>query len=434
MPSIKLPRITGGKAAPRSGSGKNDGGAKKDSSGKKDGGAKKEGGGKNGSPKSGGSSIANTPSRHYRDTAAFKKNCQKELKEIEEKCKPESDEAKEKRRKGKGGLLGKLKPPAMTKGGKPGSEWIGDHCEFLMFKPRSANDMFDELKGLPDQLAEQLGMKALEALERKAEEVLMNAVKSKLKKIAVKQALVRVGAFLGGPVVGIAVNIAMTADGARDVMKAMNEFPEYKQKLEDAKKAVEQASKQVKDLKELRDRYIDPKTGELNKDALVSDTMEGAARMNPCVTARRCNLVPYRRTENPEALNGKGCCPGQTGHHVLPSAMFAHCSNYTDAKKDNAPTVCVEGATNTHGSHGKMHRSLKAIQDDRKSVPTGGTMSKADAIDDGVESVQRTFPEAKCSEKCLKAQLESFYQKLNCKPKKESGLPGGGAATNDGKI
>lgn len=426
MPSIKIPRITGGKAAPRSGSGKNDSAAKKDG-GKKDGAPKKDSGGRNGNPKSGGSSIPNTPSKHYQDTPAFKKNCKKELKEIEEKCKPESDEAKEKRLKGKGGLLGKLKLPTLAKGGKPGAEWIGDHCEFLMFKPRSADDMLAELTQLPDKLAKDLGMKAREAAERKAEEVLKNAVKSKLKKMAIKQALVRVGAFLGGPGVGIAVNIAMTADGARDVMKAMNEFPEYKRQLEEAKKAVEQAAKQVKDLKDLRDRYIDPKTGQLNKDALVSDTMEGAARMNPCVTARRCILVPYNQTENPAALNGKGCCPGQTGHHVLPSAMFEHCSNYTSEKSANAPTVCVEGATNSHGSHGKAHRNLARVLDRKfPNVDTGGAIPKDAAIDAGVESVKDTFPEANCSKECLKARLEQFYKKLNCKPKKQSGLPGSG--------
>jgi hypothetical protein len=49
-------------------------------------------------------------------------------------------------------------------------------------------------------------------------------------------------------------------------------------------------------------------------------------------------------------------------------------------------------------------------------------MNKTDAMDAGVESVRKTFPESRCSEACLKAQLRDFYSKLDCKPKKESGI------------
>lgn len=58
-----------------------------------------------------------------------------------------------------------------------------------------------------------------------------------------------------------------------------------------------------------------------------------------------------------------GCCKGQTAHHVMPDSYFTKkgkrgvpdkgiCKGYNVCE---APTVCVEGAGHSHGSHGKMH-------------------------------------------------------------------------------
>jgi uncharacterized protein YidB (DUF937 family) len=373
---------------------------------------------------SGAPSVGNTATFKYLDTAAVQKHCKKEKDAIEKECKPESEDDKKKRQKGKGGLLGKLKLPKAAGNGKPGSAWVGDHCEFLMFKPGSADEMFGELSGLPEQLAKDLGVNALEAVKDKAADMLADAVKKKVAKLVAKQALIRVGSFLAGPWVGIAVNIAMSADAANDLANAIKEFPDLKDKVVEASKALEAAQKQIADMKGLLDRYIDPKTGKLNKDALISDTMEGAARLNPCIRARRCQLVPFNQTHGKAPLAGKGCCPGQTGHHVLPSSMFKDCPDY---KEEQAPTVCAEGATNSHGSHGKLHRSLRGIlEKDYGSTPYGSPLSKKDAIDAGADSVQRVFPESKCSEKCLKAQLEAHYKALNCTPKKANGYAGNG--------
>jgi hypothetical protein len=317
----------------------------------------KGGGGK---PRNGKPSVGNTASFPYLDSKTVDKHCKKEKEEIEEKCKPESDDTKAKRQQGRGGLLGKLKVPKSSKGGKPGSEWIGDHCEFLMFKPGSASEMFADLQNLPQQMAEQLGTKAMEAVENKARAALEDAVKKKLAKMGLKQVATRVGSFLGGPWVGVPVNIAMTVDGANDIAKAAEEFPELKKEVEKAQQALQEAERKIKDVQSQLDHYKDEK-GNLNKDALISDTMEGAARTNPCITARRCQLVPYRQTETAQSTSGKGCCPGQTGHHLLPEAMFDHCDNYGPVQHANAPTICVEGSTNTHGSHGKMHAALDVV-------------------------------------------------------------------------
>lgn len=374
-------------------------------------------------PRRGKPSVGNTANFPYLDKKVVDKKCKDEKKAIEEKCAPEDDAAKQKRHAGRKGLLSKLNLPKNPGSTKPGAGWLGDHCDFLMFKPGGADDMFGELSKLPGQMAEQLGTKALQAVEDKAVEALEKAVKKKLARMALKQGLIRVGSFLGGPVVGVAVNVAMTADAAREVANAVNEFPEMKKEIENARRAVEAAKQQVSDVQKQLDRYQDPKTGALKKDELVSDVMEGAARTNDCITARRCQLVPFNQTGSGPAMAGKGCCPGQTGHHLLPEAMFAHCKNYGSVQHANAPTMCVEGANNSLGSHGKAHKSLLGVlRKNYSKTAFGETMQKSDAIDAGVESVRKTFPESKCSEACLKAQLKDFYDKLNCRPKKESGI------------
>ncbi|WP_431261967.1 HNH/endonuclease VII fold toxin-2 domain-containing protein [Roseateles chitinivorans] len=372
--------------------------------------------------------MGNTPNFPYLDSKS-KKKCEGtkgnkgEREHIEDKCKPESEEEKTKRHTKRKGLLGKLQRRPNAGSGKPNAGWIGSHCDFLMAKPGSADELVKDLENLPKQMAESLGMKALEAVEQKVVQALEDAVKKKLAKLALKQGFIRVFSFLGGPVVGVAVNVAMTADAINDVRRAVEEFPQMKKEVENAQRALESAKKQVGDVNKALDHYRDPKTGLLKKDAIASDMMEAVARTNDCITARRCQLVPYNQTGSGPAMAGKGCCPGQTGHHLLPEAMFDHCSNYGPKEHARAPTMCVEGATNSLGSHGKAHRSLLNVLNEKyDSVPFGGTMSKSDAISAGVESVRKTFPEARCSEECLRAQLENYYKKINCKPKKESGI------------
>lgn len=386
----------------------------------------------------GGSSSkgpANTAAFVYLDTPAKKRVCAKDKAKIEAKCKPEAEDDKKKKlagAKGKSGsLLSKLKLPSMPGGKGPASQWISDHCEFLMIKPGSPGDLVGDLNALPGQMAEALGTKAMEAVRDRAQQALESAIKKKLAKMALKQGIVRVGSFLAGPWVGIAVNIAMSADAAYDVMKAAEEFPELKRAYEEATKQLEQAQQKIKDLQGILDEYKNKSPQEL-----VSDVMYGAAELNDCVRARRCMLVPYNQTKHPAALNGKGCCPGQTGHHVLPSSMFDDCAAY---KPGQAPTICVEGVNNSHGSHGVIHRKLggelgKVIHVNGKPIPPGAPMSKKDAIDAGAKSVQEAFPLSGCDPDCIKAQLRTFYDKLNCTPKNMSGLPGGSDSGQKGKT
>lgn len=364
----------------------------------------------------------NTRRHVYIDTAAAKGNCAKDVGAIEKKCAPETPTEKQSRQKSAPGPLGKLKLPTHSgKAANPDAQWINDHCEFLMIKPSSPDEMFKELENIPAQMADELGTKALEAVEAKAKEKLESAVKAKLAKMAIKQGLVRGGSFLGGPWTGAAVNILMTADGANDAIKAAEEFPELKREVEQAAAKIKDAKAQISDIQGQLDKYKNP-DGSYNKQKMVTDMMTAAAKLNPCIRARRCAMVPYKETKNPLAgRDGKGCCPGQTGHHALPEAMFDGCPGYDH---DAAPTICVEGVNNSHGSHGTAHERLKD-ELKRLGFPDGKPITKEDAINAGARSVVEAFPESGCDIRCIQSQLHAFYDKLNCPAKSASGTSSG---------
>lgn len=142
----------------------------------------------------------NTRKHVYIDTAAAKADCAKDTGAIDKNCKPESQDEKNKRKKSQPGPLGKLKSPGQTgKAANPNVQWVNDHCEFLMIKPSSPEEMFKELEKIPAQMAEELGTKALESIEAKVRGKLEEAVAKRAAKVLAKQGLIRVGSLLPLP-------------------------------------------------------------------------------------------------------------------------------------------------------------------------------------------------------------------------------------------
>lgn len=92
-------------------------------------------------------------------------------------------------------------------------------------------------------------------------------------------------------------------------------------------------------------------------DAVMTELMSLNSEIDPCLSARKCQLVPYNSNDKTQLRKGLGCCPGQTAHHVTPdsAAKNAGCRNY---KYEHAPTICLEGQDNTYGSHGSVHLNL----------------------------------------------------------------------------
>jgi GHH signature containing HNH/Endo VII superfamily nuclease toxin 2 len=172
-------------------------------------------------------------------------------------------------------------------------------------------------------------------------------------------------------------------------------------------------------------------------DAAMAEAMSIAAYMDPCIRARKCQLVPYNATEkggkdeeqdgemvriNGRVAQGNGCCPGQTAHHLIPhnAVKDAKCTherkNAAGIPKSKpytyggAPTICLEGQDNNFGTHGKAHAKLgKAMEHWRDSI--GNAISYPDMRDKALDAVSHVTKH--CKPECLKAQLDSYYK--NCK-------------------
>ncbi|MCY1357105.1 GHH signature containing HNH/Endo VII superfamily nuclease toxin 2 [compost metagenome] len=229
-----------------------------------------------------------------------------------------------------------------------------------------------------------------------------------------------VGGLAGSTGVGLVVTGAMAAWTLTDIIGTATEIaealgPQGQEILAD-----------LMDLDSLKAK-IEAKAAAYKKepDKFLADLMELQAQRSPCIRARKCMLVPYNNSKKPQVNKGEGCCPGQTGHHVIPDAAMKGNSCYSGEGK--APTICLEGTNQHHGSHGKAHDELNNILEDR-NINIGDPISYENMRDHGIKAVQRASV-GHCSEKCLRNQLDNYYEK--CKGKNVSANPGKSAKSSD---
>lgn len=402
-------------------------------------------------------SAPNTPTTYYIDTPDVRKDCKEDFKRIDKACEPEherSDKNKhpvlrkmlgEKSVKTLDALTKKLKdkyPFTATKE----NQWMS-HCDGLWIKPSSQHygselkqfndtikDMSADLKSAIESQLKPLVEKVGQEVKEKA----ISAAKDKAVKVGVRSAA-RWGVALGGVAVGGVGGIV-----TEGVATAWNIYDWGQTGYQAATLGVEAygAIKEIGTVLEIaqtaQSELADLTKGMANKTPtdLMADGMGVISRLSACTRARRCKLVPYNKTDAAESLGGDGCCPGQTGHHVLPDEMTkdGNCEGYT---KGSAPTVCVEGVNNGNGSHKMIHGNFdKGIQRHVDSFfGSKDSISYTKARDVGVSSIQKTFPESKCDAKCLKAQLDAYY---NTKCKKSlpplSGIPKKKPASTSGNA
>ena len=185
---------------------------------------------------------------------------------------------------------------------------------------------------------------------------------------------------------------------------------------------LEVLTKKASDLQNLAQKFGDV-SNMSDEDVLklASEGQDMLATLNDCTRARKCNLVPYKADgagnligqggkSKVESAVGGGCCPGQTGHHLIPEASLKEqCPKYDHSM---APTVCVEGFSQNHGSHERAHQALAKRHEmklEAGKVSPDGRMSMDDALDAGADSHKDAFPLSGCSKECIRAQLESYY-------------------------
>lgn len=157
----------------------------------------------------------------------------------------------------------------------------------------------------------------------------------------------------------------------------------------------------------------------------AADAYADKVGADKCLSARRCQLTPYKPT-----AGQAGCCPGQTGHHLVEAGSFFNKGRGGKESKaikgtspyngDKAPCICVEGCNQYHGTHGLMHtyQSNAALnsgaqskritfEDDTSARLVSVTYGQAKGF--GVAAVGKTFPESGCDPACTEAQLDAYH-------------------------
>jgi hypothetical protein len=390
--------------------------------------------------KPGGNTPANTPTTYYVDTANPNGPCEKNFKTIKDKCGPddkEDEKGKKKVRPSIRKLLGKKYAEkgygnTLSKGGTDNKSWMADNCDFLWIPPgaNSHEEFLKKLEDLKKDLTEGIDnqlKKMLNEAKDKLQDKALAMAKEKAAKGVVRMGgrwVVGAGGAAVGGVRGLVTEGIATVWNLWDMGSTGYEvvttgYDMYKD-LGPLKEAIEEYGSIADEFERLGKQVKE------DPQKAIADFMTVAGKVNPCVRARRCSLVPY----NANNLSGHGCCPGQTGHHLIPdsAAKDAGCKDYTHG---GAPTVCAEGVGNGHGgSHGMLHNKLDERMKDYAEKKKSDTMSYDDYRNHAIKTFQETFPESKCDRKCLQAQLDAYY-KCSKNLKAVSGKGGGNSKDMD---
>jgi len=182
-------------------------------------------------------------------------------------------------------------------------------------------------------------------------------------------------------------------------------------------KEVEREKKACEDYKSAGEKDVCKEaglSGNVTKNAKWADRKASKAKGNACIKARRCRLVPYSKKK--DGVNG--CCPSQTPDHLIPKSSFYKFSvslkikmtGWKNYSPSGAPCMCTEGGTNTHGSHGLRHTHHKIAG---PKPGTKQTLSQQASL--AAKGARKIFPGSKCSEACLKAQLEEGHKGMTSK-------------------
>jgi hypothetical protein len=371
-------------------------------------------------------SAPNTPTSYYLDTADAKKDCKKDKEEMEKKCAPDD--------KNKARGKGRPKARQTHKNGDKDASWVLDHCGPLMVQPGAGNfkeweKEFADIDSALKKIAGTLKDNVIAKLEQEA----LEYTGKQIAKLAVRRGLT---GWI--PVVGwvlTAVDVGMTAyDAATKISTIRDTVTDLKGTVERLKEASSKISGTLNEHKDKLKNWDSLKPDEKTKVAneVMADIQSAYASADPCLRARKCMLVPFSK-KGPEKWAGKGCCPGQTGHHLLPDAMFRDAAgtekaraeykakngsmkgwkrsmeptqlcwdNYTEG---GSPTICAEGNNQHIGSHGVLHGLTKSKLR-LKGALGKSAMPYTDARDLMLDEVGKTYG---CTKECLKEQLDAYY-------------------------
>ena len=394
--------------------------------------------------------------------------CAKDRGEVETQCKPAAppnpkDPPKKPKRKGFLQKIAKIAsiPDEVAQDAygytrTTDNAWVGEHCDGLWIKPSNGVEEFKKAKAQIEKFLNQdkwsLAQSALgELMELAKAQLSPTFLIQKAGGFALRSILKEGGALITGATgIGLVVSAGLTAWTITDMIGTATEIatalgPEGLEILAELK-TVEYVEKFFKD-----------KLAQWQKDPtkFMADAMTGLAAADKCILARKCMLVPFNKTSpaRSAARSGQGCCPGQSGHHVLPGSMFKPILKglpdpaFTNActggyDHNNAPTICLEGTDNTHGSHGVAHSKLRAkiekYQEKQEVAKKAGgkganpdRISYKDAKEAALDAIRFVAPF--CKRACLEAQLDAYY--ANCNKGAEKNLkPSYGGGRSPEKV
>lgn len=378
-------------------------------------------------------SAANTPTSYYLDTAAAKKACAEDKAQMEKKCAPDDKN----KGRGKGRPASRL---SHKNAGKDGS-WVLDHCGPLMVQPGLGNfkEWFQEFGDITSSLSS-IRETLQDSVIAKIEQEILEYSGKQIAKLAVRRGLT---GWI--PIVGwvlTAVDVAVTAYDAAgrigEMRKTVEDLKGTVERLKEAGGKISGTLNQYKDKLKNFDKLSEAEQKKV-ANTVMADIQTAYAGADPCLRARKCMLVPFSK-DGAAKWAGNGCCPGQTGHHLLPDAMFRDSGTKAAAAKSAwaadpknlnskgqlrsmprskmptrdcwdgytegaSPTICVEGNNQHMGSHGVMHELTK-LNLRGKGFAGKKEMPYPDARDLVLKEVSATYG---CSKKCLQEQLDAYY-------------------------
>ena len=150
--------------------------------------------------------------------------------------------------------------------------------------------------------------------------------------------------------------------------------------------------------------------GPLPKSKGKFDERAKSANQDKCMAARKCRLVPFNA--KPDGING--CCPAQTGDHIIPKSSFFITSvsagdfqkGWENYKIETAPCMCLEGGS-CSGSHGLRSSHHKAFSSVESSTPVPFETE----LKHCAEGAKAVAPQ--CNQACLEDQLREGHKKMD---------------------
>ena len=238
-----------------------------------------------------GSAPGNTGTWKFIDTQTRRGACRKDFERVEKKCKPKKK-------------VNGRRVPDRSKGA-----WKTAYCKALSVKPPHSDNydpekIKEELNNLSDVSKQTAGIlqAAKDAAIEKAKEFAAKTAAKLVAKSALK-------AWMGP------IGWAWTA---YDVVSTGLEVKEMYDMLDELQTQIDELRKLPDKIAEIREQGLTPKS--------MADAQAIVAAASPCLRARKCMLVPYKDNKKPllptNRNNNKGCCPGQTAHHLIPKSQF----------------------------------------------------------------------------------------------------------------